>query len=160
MVENLEGRLDRPQVMMFKSQGERRIAEALNAYGIPFVYEPHLLLTVHGAQRRFRPDFYLPTQRLYIEYYGRIGNPDYDQRVQTKNHAYQTNQINVMHIYPWDLCTNWPTNLINGINSHQSVERPQAPTGIYHVPVRSSRPAQYKSTIQTRPYARARRPNY
>ena len=62
----------------FRSEGERRIATTLDQYGIPFVYEKMVPVNDNGNIRTLRPDFYLSEFNLYIEYYGRVGNQDYD----------------------------------------------------------------------------------
>ena len=62
----------------FKSAGEQRIADFLDRHGIKYIYEPPTAVTQHGKTRLWYPDFLLTEYGLYIEYYGRVGDPDYD----------------------------------------------------------------------------------
>jgi len=87
----------------YKSIGEQKIADALARYGLPHIYEPQLNLHDGKRVRSFRPDFYLPQERLYIEYHGRIGDPDYADRNKAKLAVYGQNQVNYLQIYPWQL---------------------------------------------------------
>jgi len=145
MPTDLETRVETDLKIQFKSEGERRIAQTLNTYGIPFIYEPQLTFKFNETSKRLRPDFYLPKQKLYIEYYGRIGNPQYDQRTQTKNEIYQANKINILPLYPWDLCTNWPAKLITEIYAHQINQNESRPTSHY----RHKALPQYHARIRT-----------
>jgi hypothetical protein len=111
MTEGLERHLQTIHRASLKSEGERRIAETLDQYGIPFIYEARLQLKVRGVTKTFRPDFYLPDLDVYIEYYGRAGNEEYDRRTRKKQAAYSASGLAVISIYPWDLCQNWPTYL-------------------------------------------------
>jgi hypothetical protein len=95
----------------FRSRGERHIAGTLDDYGIPFIYEPRVTVNDNGKNRTLRPDFYLPEFNLYIEYYGRVGNQDYDIRTAIKKAAYAANNLHVISLYPWDLIQDWPDNL-------------------------------------------------
>lgn len=113
MPEGLEGRIRTRSAHRFRSEGERRIGATLDQYGIPFVYEQKVPVHDKGKVRTLRPDFYLPEFNLYIEYYGRVGNPDYDLRTQRKQEAYHANGIKVLPIYPWDLCQDWPGHLLD-----------------------------------------------
>ena len=112
MAEGLEGKLGRRNEQ-FKSEGERRVARTLDQYGIPYIYEQPVRIKVNEKIRNFRPDFYLPQHNVYIEYYGRAGNNDYDLRTRTKQTAYAANNLNVISIYPWTLCENWPKYLLD-----------------------------------------------
>ena len=88
MQEHLEEKIRTQTADRFRSRGERHIAGTLDDYGIPFIYEPRVTVNDNGKTRTFRPDFYLPEFNLYIEYYGRIGNQDYDLRTSKKQAAY------------------------------------------------------------------------
>ena len=98
MSANLEARINQPN--QFKSAGERKIAEILTKYGIPFRYESPLL--VHDAENKPRiwyPDFFLPEYGIYIEYYGLEGNPEYDTGIAKKNNTYARNGIEILSVY-------------------------------------------------------------
>ena len=110
MPRGLEGRLNGNKP--FKSEGERRIASTLDKYGIFYIYERPVQVQTAGTVRYLRPDFYLPRYNVYIEYYGRAGNSEYDRRITKKQSLYTANGIRVISIYPWTLCRNWPKYLM------------------------------------------------
>jgi hypothetical protein len=120
MEESLEQTLDGEYGGIFKSEGERRIAQVLNQYGIPFIYEPKLPVIDDGVTRNLVPDFFLPAKNLFIEFYGRAGNAEYDRRVLWKESVYASNGISVLALYPWDLCHDWPGRFINYVNGSQT----------------------------------------
>lgn len=68
-----------------QSQGEKRIAEFLEAEGIAYVYDARY--RVSGADL-IRPDFYLPEFDLYIEYFG-MDTPEYNEKRRRKQVLYQ-----------------------------------------------------------------------
>src|SRR4029079_13995963 len=55
----------------FASLAELEYAKVLDYYGIPWLYEPTTFVVEEAEEGRvteaFAPDFYLPTQDLYIE---------------------------------------------------------------------------------------------
>jgi len=95
----------------FKSAGEQRIADFLDHHGIRYIYEPPTAVTQHGKTRLWYPYFLLPEYGLYIEYYGRIGDPDYDRGILEKTTAYEANGLEVIPIYPHHLAHAWPDYL-------------------------------------------------
>jgi len=111
MSSGLEDKVSRNASGRFRSEGEKRIAAALDQYGIPFVYEQKVTVNDNGKIRTLRPDFYLPEFNLYIEYYGRVTNHDYDIRTAKKKAAYAANKLHVISLYPWDLIQDWPNYL-------------------------------------------------
>ena len=113
MPPNLEHKVAGNTPAKYRSEGERRIASVLDQYGIPFVYEPSLHISAQNQPRLYRPDFYLPTHNLYVEYFGRVGNHDYDQRTTQKLAAYEANNLNVLPLFPWHLAQNWPNELLD-----------------------------------------------
>jgi len=92
----------------FKSAGEQRIADFLDHHGIRYIYEPPTAVTQHGKTRLWYPDFLLPEYGLYIEYYGRTGDPDYDRGILEKTAAYKASGLEVIPIYPLHLAHAWP----------------------------------------------------
>lgn len=120
MVSELEDKVRQNAPNRFRSEGERRIAATLELYGIPFVYDQPITIRYQGRTRAFRPDFYLPEFNLYIEYYGRVGNQDYDLRTAKKQAAYAANNLNVISLYPWDLVLNWPDYLLDRLRNPAS----------------------------------------
>jgi len=97
----------------YRSDGERRIAATLEQYAIPFVYEQPVRIQANGRTKTLRPDFYLPEFNLYIEYFGRVGNQDYDLRTAEKQAAYAAKNLNLLPVYPWDLIQDWPNYLLD-----------------------------------------------
>ena len=132
---------------MFKSTGERKIAQALTQYGIPFIYEPRLQILEGHRKRHLLPDFFLPTPNVYLEYFGRTGNDSYDSRSQEKLRLYRINEYAVAALYPWDLCRDWPGTLLDRIRDAVPSTCPS--TGSYrsrHVPyVGQPRHRRYRS---------------
>lgn len=54
-----------------KSVGELRIANYLYLYSVPFEYEANYEFSTATIERRqYKPDFYLPQSKTYIEYFG------------------------------------------------------------------------------------------
>lgn len=97
MSTNLEKRINQPN--QYKSAGERKIAEILTKYDIPFKYESPVL--VHDSDNKLRiwyPDFFLPESCVFIEYYGLAGNQDYDTGITRKNAVYGANGVSVISI--------------------------------------------------------------
>jgi len=121
------------------------VAATLNQYGIPFVYEPSVKVKVNGQTRCLKPDFYLPQSNVYIEYFGRAGNDDYDQRAKQKQCIYAANGLRVIAVYPWNLVQNWPKYLLQQLkprpagNSARNASQP--------VIQRSYRPPSYTPRI-------------
>ncbi len=99
----------------FKSAGEQRIADFLDRHGIKYIYEPPTAVTQHGKTRLWYPDFLLPEYGLYIEYYGRTGDPDYDRGILEKTAAYEATGFEVIPIYPYHLAKSWPEYLAREI---------------------------------------------
>lgn len=100
----------------FKSRGERKIAYFLEDNNIQYHYEQGLL--VHSGDQKPRiwyPDFYLPEFGMYIEYYGIVGDPDYDKGVTAKESAYSRMGLDVVPVYPYMFAKNWKKYLVNKI---------------------------------------------
>jgi len=139
MEQGLENKLQDTE--RYKSEGERRIAQTLNQYGIPFIYEPKLPLKTDNRPTTLRPDFYLPQHNLYIEFYGRAGNQDYDKRTEHKQRTYAENNVKVLSIYPWDLVQNWPGYLIDRLHNRSIPTKRQ---GTYQQPRHYKPPKSYR----------------
>ena len=50
-----------------------------------------------------RPDFFLPEYKIYVEYWGLIGDKNYDEKRKLKRKAYLENDIDFIDIYPDNL---------------------------------------------------------
>ena len=160
MPHDIEHRLKEEQPAQFRSEGERRIAATLHAYEIRYEYEQPVRVRDKGALRTLYPDFFLPELNLHIEYYGRVGNQDYDLRTAKKQAAYAANNLNVISLYPWDLIHDWPNYLLDQLRTPPSETTqtrdipqyrhtaPQAPQKSYHTNT-NARP--YRQTPRT-PY--------
>lgn len=63
--------MDKLDEVAFAHPVERELAEALDAHGIPWLYEPRTFVLERGADGRpieaITPDFYLPDQDVYVE---------------------------------------------------------------------------------------------
>ena len=71
-----------------RSKGEREIDNFLYRNNIDHQYETFYK---HPVRNKItRPDFYLPKYNLYIEYFGRYGDPSYDKNREEKIPMYQS----------------------------------------------------------------------
>ena len=131
MSQGLEHKVAANAPIKYRSEGERRIAKALDQYGIPFIYEPSIQILYQNQLRSFRPDFYLPSHNLYVEYFGRVGNQDYDQRTETKLTAYAANNLNILPLFPWHLVQNWPNELLDRLHNPTALSSQQKSTRQY-----------------------------
>lgn len=120
MVPTLEEIARDKKIVGFRSEGERQIARTLDEYGIPYIYEKPLVVQYQGQHICFRPDFYLPENNVYIEYFGYMGHPDYDKRTTLKKAAYAANHIKMITVYPWDLIQDWPNHLLDPLRRPQT----------------------------------------
>ena len=105
---NLEDITNGKQPPQFKSDGERKIANFLSDNLIKYQYEPSVLVNAdYNKPRIWYPDFYLQEFKTYIEYYGMVGNQNYDQGIKTKQAVYAKAGMDVISIYPWMFKENW-----------------------------------------------------
>jgi len=102
---------------VFKSRGERRIAEFLERCGIRYVYEQPLAICEEGKTMIWHPDFYLPDFAIYIEYYGMAGKAGYDERTQRKNSIYARMEVAVIPFYPRMFDYAWQRHVLNCLRS-------------------------------------------
>jgi hypothetical protein len=108
MLQNLEEMIGIQKQRNFKSCGERRIGHFMDNHSIRYRYEPGLLVESVGHKLRiWYPDFYLPDFGAYIEYYGMVGQRQYERGIKTKQAVYQKMGIDVIGLYPWMLKQNW-----------------------------------------------------
>lgn len=102
--------------IQFKSRGERKIAYFLEENNIKYKYESGVLIYQKEDQPRiWYPDFNLPEFSTYIEYYGMVGNPDYDKGIKVKETAYAKMGLSVIPVYPKMFSENWQGYIINEI---------------------------------------------
>lgn len=70
---------------MVRSQYEQRCADFFTERRIDFQYEPLMLL----GGKQYRPDFYLPDYRLFVEICGYNHFPFYTDRQKQKQQVYE-----------------------------------------------------------------------
>jgi DNA helicase-4 len=95
-----------------KSFEECFIANFLYINGVDYVYEkPYEIKTADMNHRQYRPDFYLPQYRLYIEHFGidRDGKParhisesDYKRQMQWKRALHASNKTTLIQTYSYE----------------------------------------------------------
>lgn len=77
------------------SIGEKMIDDWLSAHGIPHDREPP------WPEGRMRGDFLVG--KTFIEYFGLLGDPDYDAKILLKKNMAQRHGIRLISIYPGDI---------------------------------------------------------
>jgi hypothetical protein len=114
MTRNLEYKLREQGPPIFKSEGERRIADFLGSNSIKYHYEPGLLInSISQKPRLWYPDYYLPEFGAYIEYYGLVGRQNYDEGIKRKEIQYSKAGLEVIPVYPWTFDGNWQEYIMN-----------------------------------------------
>ena len=113
MNQTLENKISNPKHINLRSEGERRIANFLEDNSIKYQYEPALLINSEQKPRIWYPDFYLPEFATYIEYFGLVGNQNYDDGVKRKETLYSKEGLAVIPIYPWTFSGNWEGHIMN-----------------------------------------------
>lgn len=82
-----------------QSKGERQTADWLQSHGIAYRYDDKFQIVQGYA---IRPDFYLPVQDVYIEYWG-LDTTDYKIGMLLKQKLYQQEGKKLISLYPADL---------------------------------------------------------
>jgi hypothetical protein len=85
-----------------RSQGEKIIDDWLHGHGVRHKYEP--AIEIIGGQ--IIPDFVVYSRSgapIYIEYWGLLNEPNYDQRRREKTRLYAQNNLSLIQIVPDDL---------------------------------------------------------
>jgi hypothetical protein len=107
-IDGLENRIDHGNSQKYKSRGERKIAYFLDQCAIRYRYEPAVLVHSNGGKQRiWYPDFYLTEFKTYIEYFGMVGDQQYDKGTRVKQSIYKKDGIDAISIYPWMFKENW-----------------------------------------------------
>lgn len=75
------------------SKGERAIADWLAREGVAYAYEPELA----GG---LTPDFHVEGTDTVIEYWGLVGDPDYEERMAEKIEQYEDHGYEVVSVFP------------------------------------------------------------
>ena len=108
MNQNLEDMVGSKRGLNFKSEGEQRIAHFLDDNSIKYHYEPGVLVNSYEKKPRiWYPDFYLPEFGTYLEYFGLVGQEDYDRGVKRKKSTYSKMGLDVIPLYPWTFAEDW-----------------------------------------------------
>ena len=113
MNQTLEHKVTNQEHPNLKSEGERRIAYFLKNNSIKYQYEPALLINSDNKPRIWYPDFYLPEFAAYIEYFGLVGNQNYDDGIKRKETLYSKERLAVIPVYPWTFNENWEGYIMN-----------------------------------------------
>ncbi len=113
--DNLESHI---QKSSYKSEGERKIAQLLNEYGIPFEYEKGLLVKDKQSKTRiYYPDFYLTDYHIVLEYYGMENDQNYNRGIIKKREAYAKSNLDLIPVYPSTLRNNYKSYIIRSISN-------------------------------------------
>jgi hypothetical protein len=80
-----------------KSRMEKEIADFLASQKINYQYEKACRLS---TGRVVYPDFYLSDYDVYIEYFGMLGNKNYNYSMRKKIEAFKRDKIRVIELYP------------------------------------------------------------
>ena len=99
----------------FKSEGERKIAYFFRKAGIKYIYEHGVFILDDEKPKIWHPDFYLPEYAVYVEYYGLVGNPDYDQGIKKKTEVYASIGIEVIPVFPNTFNKEWEAYILKQI---------------------------------------------
>ncbi len=92
-----------------KSQQEVMIANWLTLNGIDWKYEQNYPHVENG--KRYKPDFYLPDYRLWIEHFGIdekgntapwVNRKEYNSGIEWKRETHQKNQTNLVETYSYE----------------------------------------------------------
>jgi hypothetical protein len=138
---DLESRVEKDRKDGFKSEGERRIGEFMDSYGIQYRYEQGVLVEDRGKPKIWHPDYFLPEFAVYIEYFGLAGNREYDNNIKRKKSIYSAMGLDVIPVYPWTFCDDWQGYIMDSIlgvlnrrikvYSEKQYKNPR-PTLVYH----------------------------
>ena len=110
---------------MYRSEGEKRIAELLIKHKIEFVYEKKLELSrTYDFTKKvlLYPDFYILKGEILVEYFG-LDDEDYLRTIKFKRETYSFNLYHLIEVYPQDFDNPWKRNLLHRIRRAQKEHR-------------------------------------
>lgn len=84
---------------MVQSGGEQCIANFLYDHDIRYIYDKSMRLYFWQIIP-IRPDFYLPDLDIYIEYWGMVGDKNYDSHAVWKKNLYKKAKKKLINLYP------------------------------------------------------------
>jgi len=82
---------------MVRSKAEMLIANWLTQHNILYFYEKSVPNTPYFC------DFYLPNQNIFVEYWGKLDDPEYQTRMKQKTEAYHTQGLRLINITDTDI---------------------------------------------------------
>lgn len=86
-----------------RSEKEQKIDNWLYHNSYLHAYEPILPLYTESGELVYKiPDFYIPSRKLYIEYWG-LNDEEYLKYKEEKENLYKLNKIDYISIYPEDI---------------------------------------------------------
>jgi len=96
-----------------RSEYEKKVRAYLEEKGYKYEYERPLVVALeNNTVTTYRPDFYLPEFKLYVEVNGMEGDPEADKTYELKKHTYKRNDINCSVIHKKDLASDkWKSEL-------------------------------------------------
>ena len=105
----------RQGIAPYRSRAEWNIANLLDQYNIPYIYEKPTAVVDSGKTKIWYPDYTLGYGFL-IEYFGINGSQGYRDRTRHKLKVYEQNQIEVVPVYPNDMEGRWQERLLRRID--------------------------------------------
>lgn len=98
----------------YDSKAERKIASYFKRKNIIYHHHPTIkvpkcvwLFCVPFKDIKLEPDFFLPEFDIFVEYWGRIEDPEYKKNnYKKKMKLYKENSIDVLSLYPQNLSKN------------------------------------------------------
>lgn len=94
------------------SVGEQLLAEFFKNECIFYRREHPILVNNESKLSIWYPDFYLPDYGIVVEYFGLVGNENYDKGIDLKKRVYFANSLTLIPVYPSTLQKNWRDYLI------------------------------------------------
>ena len=82
-----------------RSISEITIDNLLYQYGLAHAYERKIFV----GDEEVLSDFYLPAGKVYIEFWGREGDKEYDERKRKKIEFYKKNEIPLIQLHSKDI---------------------------------------------------------
>lgn len=108
------------RISLYKSKGEKQIADFLESRNIAFQYEYPLAIKDRDQVRIWYPDFRLPEYGMIIEYFGMNGNTAYDEQIAHKIFTYKEAGVDGIYLLESSLSGNWQEQILGRIE--QSLE--------------------------------------
>ena len=101
----------------YRSNAETQIARLFERSNICFNYEYPLAIVDQGLTRIWYPDFTLPAYGMIVEYFGRLSDPSYVERVNHKVDVYKRTGIEGLYLTEESFKGDWPKHVLDQIES-------------------------------------------